>query len=135
MLYDLESLFSNNQVITASAVSENVVCFAKGEFKEVAFGTPLPLRIQVTKTFAGLTSLTVEVQTASDADFSDVETLATSGAIEADKLVAGYTFPVNFIPRGNKGYMRLNYTVAGTATDGTITAGVVAANGGSYHEA
>ena len=134
MLYDLETIFSNNQKITATAVSENVVCFAKGAIKEVSFGTPLPLRIQITEDFAGATSLKVEVQTASDEEFSDVETLATTEEVEASELVAGFTFPINFIPKGNKGYVRLNYTVDGSATAGKITAGVVVANGGGYHE-
>lgn len=134
MLYDLETLFSDNQAITATAESTNVVCFARGPIKEVSFGTPLPLRIQVTETFADLTDLTVTVETAADEKFGEPVELATSGAIAADVLVAGYAFPINFIPKGNLGYMRLKYTVSGTATAGKITAGVVAANGGGYHE-
>ena len=135
MLYDLETLFSNNQKITATAASENVVCFARGPIKEVAFGTPLPLRIQVTEDFAGLTGLTIDVETASDEAFSDAKVLATTGEIAKAELVAGYTAPINFIPKGNLGFMRLKYTVNGSTTAGAITAGVVAANGGSYHEA
>ena len=135
MLYDLETLFSDNQEITTTAESTNVVCFARGPIKEVSFGTPLPLRIQVTETFAGLTNLTVAVETAADEEFGEPVELATSGAVAAEDLVAGYTFPINFIPKGNLGYMRLKYTVSGTATAGKITAGVVAANGGGFHEA
>ena len=134
MLYDLETLFSDNQKITATAESTNVVCFARGPIKEVSFGTPLPLRIQVTETFVGLTNLTVAVETAADEEFSEPVELATSGAIAAEDLVAGYTFPINFIPKGNLGYMRLKYTVSGSATAGKITAGVVASNELSYHE-
>ena len=134
MLYDLETLFSDNQKITATAESTNVVCFARSPIKEVSFGTPLPLRIQVTETFAGLTNLTVTVETAADEEFDEPVELATSGAVAAEDLVAGYTFPINFIPKGNLGYMRLKYTVSGTATAGKITAGVVAANGGGFHE-
>ena len=135
MLFDKQNLFSDNQKITATANSENTVCMAKGVIKEVAFGQPIPLRIQVTEAFAGLTSLTVSVETAADEEFSAAETLATSGAIAAAELVEGYVFPINFVPRGNQGYMRLKYTVAGSATAGAITAGVVAANGGGFHEA
>ena len=135
MLYDLETLFSNNQEVTTTATSDNVVCLAKGVIKEVSFGTPLPLRIQVTKDFDGATGLTIEVETASDKEFSDVKVLATTGKVAIASLVAGYVAPINFIPKGNLGYMRLKYTVEGTATAGAITAGIVAADGGSYHEA
>ena len=135
MLFDKQALFSDNQAITTTAVSENVVCLAKGAIKDVALGNPLPLAILVTKTFAGLTNLTVTIETATDKEFSDATVLATTGAIPAADLVAGYTFPINFIPKGNKGYMRAKYTVSGTATAGTITAGVVASSGGGVHEA
>lgn len=135
MLFDKQSLFSDNQAITATAVSENVVCLAKGPLKDVALGNPLPLAILVTEAFAGLTNLTVTIETATDKEFSDATVLATTGAIAAADLVAGYTFPINFIPKGNKGYMRAKYTVSGTATAGKITAGVVASNGGGFHEA
>ena len=80
-------------------------------------------------------NLTVTVETAADEEFGEPVELATSGAIAAADLVAGYTFPINFIPKGNLGYRRLKYTVSGTATAGKITAGVVAANGGGFHEA
>jgi len=135
MLYDKENLFSENQAITADAASTNVVCLAKGQLKEVAFGTPIPLRIQVTETFATLTSLEIKVQTATDAAFTTPITLATTGAIAAADLVAGYVAPINYVPKGNKGYLRLYYDVTGSsATAGKITAGIVAANDGSYQD-
>lgn len=134
MLFDKEALFSDNQDVTATAVSTNVVCLAKGPLKEVAFGQPIPMAIQVTKTFEGLTNLTVTIETAADEEFSEPVALATTGAIAAAELTAGYTFPINFIPKGNLGFMRAKYIVAGTATAGAITAGVVASNGGGFHE-
>ena len=67
------------------------------------------------------------IETAVDEAFGEAVALATTGAIEAKDLVAGYTFPINFVPKGNLGYMRAKYTVSGTATAGKITAGVVAA--------
>lgn len=135
MLYDLENLFSNNQAITADAASTNVVKMAAGVLKEVAFGTPIPLRIQVTEDFATLTSLNIKVQTATDAAFTTPVTLAETGDIAVASLKAGYVAPINFIPKGNKGYMRLYYDVTGSnATAGKITAGIVAANEGSYQD-
>lgn len=135
MLYDLENLFSNNQAVTADAASTNVVKLAAGQLKEVAFGTPIPLRIQVTEDFATLTSLNIKVQTASDEAFTSPVDLAATGAIAAADLKAGYVAPINFIPKGNLGYMRLYYDVTGSnATAGKITAGIVAANEGSYQD-
>ena len=135
MLFDKEALFSDNQAVTATAVSKNVVCMAKGSLKEVALGSPIPMAIQVTEDFAGLTDLTVTIETASDEAFSEAVALTTTGAIAGADLKAGYTFAINFVPKGNLGYMRAKYTVNGTATAGKITAGVVAANGGRFHEA
>ena len=135
MLYDKENLFSENQAITADAASTNVINIAAGKLKEVAFGTPIPLRIQVTEAFATLTSLNIKVQTATDAAFTTPVTLAQTGEIAAADLVAGYVAPINFIPKGNLGYMRLYYDVTGSnATTGKITAGIVAANEGAFHE-
>lgn len=133
MLYDLENLFSNNQAVTADAASTNIIKLAAGQLKEVAFGTPIPLRIQVTEDFETLTSLNIKVQTASDEAFTSPVDLAATGAIAASDLKAGYVAPINFIPKGNLGYMRLYYDVTGSnATAGKITAGIVAANEGSY---
>ena len=127
MLLDNETLFSDAQAVTASAASTNVVHMAKGKIKEVATGEPMPLLIQVVTDFAGLTSVKVSVQTATDAAFTSPVTLAETGAIALASLKAGYRFPINFVPKGNLGYMRLYYTVVGTGTAGKITAGVVAA--------
>ena len=135
MLYDLENLFSNNQAVTADAASTNIIKLAAGQLKEVAFGTPIPLRIQVTEDFETLTSLNIKVQTASDEAFTSPVDLASTGAIAAADLKAGYVAPINFIPKGNLGYMRLYYDVTGSnATAGKITAGIVAANEGSYQD-
>lgn len=135
MLFDKENLFSENQAITSDAASTNVIQLAKGTIKEVAFGTPIPLRIQVTQTFATLTSLNIKVQTATDSAFTTPVTLVETGDIAAAKLTAGYVAPINFVPRGNLGYMRLYYDVTGSnATAGKITAGIVADNDNSYQD-
>ena len=136
MLYDLENIFSDNQAVTADAASTNVIKITNGQLKEVAFGTPIPLRIQVTEDFATLTSLEIKVQTATDEVFTTPVDLASTGSIAAASLKAGYVAPINFIPKGNLGYLRLYYDVTGnSATAGKITAGIVAANGGGFHEA
>ncbi len=127
MILDKESLFSDDQAITATAASTNVVDL--GVSRDIGKGVPIPVLIQVTADFATLTSLTAEIQTSDSEDFSSSDTLAASGAIAAADLLAGYQFPVQYMPINTKRYLRVNYTVAGSnATAGTVTAGVVASH-------
>lgn len=120
MLLDTQNLFSDAQAITATAASTNVVRFGKGDISFV------PLLIQVVENFATLTSLTVTVQTAVDSAFTTPVDLA-SVTVAAANLTVGKVLPINYIPKGNLGYMRLYYTVTGSnATAGKITAGVSA---------
>ena len=135
MRLDSQAIFSDAQKITGAVVSTNVVKLASTEHKmtEVAFGTPVPLLIQVVEDFAGATALKVEVQTSATEDFSSATTLVAVEETTAAKLVAGYKFPIINIPKGNLGYMRLKFTPTGTVTAGAITAGVVDAVDNSYH--
>ena len=50
------------------------------------------------------------------------------------KMINYLPFPITFLPKGNKGYMRLKFVVDGIETTGKITSGVVAGNGLSIHE-
>lgn len=135
MRLDSQALFSDAQEITTTAASENVVEISKpnGKFSEVAFGEDIPLLIQVVEDFAGLTSLKVGVQTSADDTFTSPVTLIEATLLLAD-LKAGKKFPIKSVPAGNKGYMRLYYTVTGTGTAGKITAGIVDAIDKSYHD-
>lgn len=136
MRLDSQAIFSDAQAITATAASTNVVQMSKpnGKLSEVAFGKPIPLLIQVVEDFATLTSLTVAVQTDDNASFSSAKTLA-SATLAAAALKAGAKFPINVVPSGNDGYMRLYYTVTGSnATAGKITAAIVDAIDNSYQD-
>ena len=134
MRLDSQLLFSDNQAVTTTAASTNVVKIANGDLKEVAFGNKLPLLIQVTEDFAGCTSITASVETSATEDFSSSSTLISTAAIAVASLVAGYKFPIGEVPAGNKGYLRLKYSVSGTATAGKITAGIVDAIDNSYQD-
>ena len=138
MIFDLQSLFSDAQAVTESAVSENVIDrgeqgtpqHAENLFKaDLGKGNKVPIRIQVVEDFAALTSLTVEVQVASDEAFSSPTTVQ-SATVLAASLVEGYVFPIDTIPVGtNDRYIRLNYDVTGDdATAGKITAGITMGN-------
>ncbi len=132
MILDTQNLFSNAQAITASAASTNYIDF--GNAREIAYGTPLELLIQVVEDFATCTSVTFALQTDDNASFSSPTTLATTAAIPVADLVAGYRPSLKYIPKGNERYMRIYYTVAGAdATAGKVTSGIVAANQEGHH--
>jgi len=94
--------------------------------QKIGGGNDIPLLIQVTEAFATLTSLTVTIQVDDNTSFSSATTVASSHAVPAASLVAGYQFPLVTLPNTvNERYVRLYYTVAGSnATAGTITASI-----------
>ena len=143
MILDLNAIFSNAQAITASAVSTNVIDLGapgKAAYGNIQLvrnnkGDDIPLLIQVNQSFNNLTSLTIAVQGSVDEAFTSPVVLETSPAILLASLVAGFVYrPVVDLPRNNiYRYIRISYTVAGTApTLGQVTAGIVAAVDASY---
>lgn len=134
MRLDSQAIFSNEQAITATTASTNVIKMSAGVLNEVAFGKELPLLIQVVEAFNNLTNLKVGIQTATDEAFTTPVTLCEA-TLALNKLTVGAKFPIHCIPAGNKGYMRLYYTVNGTApSTGKITAGIVDAVDGSFQD-
>lgn len=120
-ILDNELTFSNAQAVTATAVSTNVVDL--GVDRDIGIGEPVYLAVQVGAAFAGLTSLTVELQTS--ADNSTWSTLYNSGAIPLADLTAGAQPVRVVVPSRTERYLRVNYTVAGTGTAGTVTASLL----------
>ena len=130
MILDEQGLFSNNQKITATAASTNILDLGK---REVSFGTPVELFIQITEDFDKLTSLSIKVQTSTDEAFTSPVDLIEQTILAAN-LKKGAVSNIKFLPKGNLGYMRLMYTVTGTApTKGGILAGVVDGVEESFH--
>jgi hypothetical protein len=143
MILDLNSLLSNAQAITASAVSTNVLDLGapgRAAYNGVQLvrnnkGDDIPLLIQVVQSFATLTSLTITIQGSVDEAFTSPVTLSVSPAIAVASLVAGFVYrPMVDFPRNNiYRYVRISYTVGGSnATAGQISAGVVTAVDASY---
>mgnify|MGYP006883135867 CR=1 FL=1 len=136
MIFDAQALFSDDQAITATAVSTNVIDLGAPDTpkhaaaaigQDVGFGNAKAIRIQVTADFATLTSLTFTLQKDTVENFASPETVVALGTVAVADLVAGYVLPLEVLPRGiDQQYLRLNYTVVGSnATAGTITAGLV----------
>ncbi|MGJ5032272.1 Bbp16 family capsid cement protein [Bradyrhizobium sp. HKCCYLS2038] len=133
MIFDLQTLLSNAQAITASAASTNIIDLGPiapgGIVRDIGKGREVPLRIQVVEAFNNLTSLTIDIQTDDNTGFSSPATVI-SRTIPLAQLTAGYVDVIEeFTRKTNERYVRLNYTVTGTApTTGKITAGVTMGN-------
>lgn len=139
MIFDSTNLFSDAQAITDTAASTNVIDLGERDTpkyaanaitRDLGKGRPIDIRVQVVTAFATLTSLAVAVQTDDAENFGSAVTVLSSPAVPVASLVAGYVFPIQWVPRGTVGrYLRLNYTVVGTtATAGAVTAGLVFAS-------
>jgi hypothetical protein len=140
MIMDRTLLFSDKQAITATAASTNIVDLgatgtvygaASPVARDIGPGTDIPLFVGVVESFNNLTSLSVAIQTDDNVGFSTPTTIWTGPAYVLADLAAGkkYLLP-DRLPIGvNERYVRLNYTVVGTApTTGRITAGVTMGN-------
>ena len=128
MIFDRLNLFSDDQAITATAASTNVVDTG-------AIGTDAPIvgnhflgddakvEVIVTAAFNNLTNLAIAFQCDADEAFGSPTTLSTTTVLLAG-LVQGYKLTIA-IPVGCERYVRMYYTVAGSApSTGTITAGI-----------
>lgn len=137
MIWDMQSLFSWDQAITASAVSTNVI--DQGPVgtpisstvplrRDLGAGGPVPLRTQITQAFNNLTSLEAILQTSDDEAFgSGVVVVGRSGAVALADLKVGTVLAPNYVPQGAaKRYLRMSYVVVGTApTTGKVSSGIV----------
>lgn len=136
MILNANLILSENQAVTATAISENVIGWPDNGTppreggpidRNLGSGTPIPMLMQVVEDFASLTSLTITMETSDNADLSSSTVMASSAAIPAADLVAGYRPAfTRFIPDTEmKKYFGLRYTVSGVnATAGKITAAV-----------
>ena len=132
MILDNQTLLSNQQAITATAASTNVIDLGpigNGIVRDIGNGKPIPILVQVTEAFtaAGAATLTVALQTDDNAGFSSPKTVYTTAVIALADLKVGRQITLDYIPRGtNERFMRLYYTVAtGPMTAGKVHAGVL----------
>lgn len=122
MIIDKQNMFSDEQAITATANSTNVVDLGVADQDP---GEPLHVNIQAIETFtaAGSATLTVALQTSVDEAFTAPITLLQTGALAVADLEAGYHTAISTLGAGVKQYVRLVYTVAtGPMTAGKVTA-------------
>lgn len=138
MILSAQQLFSDDQAVTATAISTNVIDLgvrgtpydaAAALNGDIGKGTPVPVLVQVTENFATLTSLTVTLETSANANLTSSTVLASETIAVADLLAGKQTF-LQCLPNGVTGrYLGVRYTVTGSAaTAGQITAGISMGN-------
>lgn len=131
-----ESLFSNEQAVTVTALSTNVIDLGErgtpvggktALIGDISLGNPIEILCQVNEDFATLTSLKIAIEVGATASLG---TEVASITVLLASLVTGYQFPLRYLPTlGTGRYLGLRYTVAGsTATAGKVTAGVTLGN-------
>jgi len=132
MIFDNQNLLSDQQAITATAASTNILDLGPikaGVVRDIGKGRAIPLLIQITEAFNNLTSLGIALQVDDNSGFTSAKTVWSQTVVLAD-LKAGKVVTPEFIQRGtDEQFLRLNYTVTGTApTMGKVTAGVTMGN-------
>lgn len=132
MIFNQNELLSDDQAITATANSTNVIDrgtpgtpyqAAATLNDDIGKGTPIPFLVQVTADFNNLTSMTIQLQTGTSASLG---TTIMEQTISLTDLTAGRQFNLTYLPQGiEERYLGLNYVVTGTApSTGTVTAGI-----------
>ena len=138
MIFSKQQLFSDDQAVTADAISTNVIDLGVAGTPKYAAaalnndkgkGTPIPILVQVTAAFATCTSITFTLENDSASNLGTSTVLATETVLLAD-LVAGKQLNMQVLPRNiTKRYLGMRYVVNGSdATAGTITAGITMGN-------
>lgn len=138
MIVDNTLVLSDSQAITATAASTNQIDLgaagtaygaASPVRRDIGDGTNIPIIVEITQAFNNLTSLQVSLEVDDDVAFGSPTTVATGPAIPLASLTLGavINWPAR-VPLGtNERFMRLKYTVVGTApTLGKVFASIVA---------
>ena len=136
MIFSLQQLLSNQQAITATAVSENVIDLgvtgtpygaAAALHGDKGPGNKVPFVAQVTEDFNNLTSVKVAIETGST---TSLGTEIASETILLADLVAGKQVAFDVLPNNIKErYLGVRYTVVGIApTTGKFMTGITMGN-------
>lgn len=136
MLLNIQEIFSDRQNLVASAVSTNVIDLGvpgvphNSDFpmdRDIGPGTPIEFMCMVNEigvADGGDTAWTVQVEIDNDEAFGSPRVVAET---TIDGLVPGSRIPIRIVPDSvDQHYFRLNYIIAGTAPDITISAGITA---------
>ncbi|WP_461521164.1 Bbp16 family capsid cement protein [Porticoccus sp.] len=135
MILSAEQLFSDDQAVTATARSTNVIDigvpgtpFGGNQLNgDIGKGAGIPILIQVTEAFNNATSVDIAIETGAT---DSLGTVVINKTVLLADLVQGYQFPVQVLPNEiDEQFLGVRYTVTGTApTTGKITAGISMGN-------
>lgn len=136
MIFSAQQLFSDDQAITASADSTNVIDLGVAGTpygavaalnQDIGKGAKIPFLVQVTEAFDNLTSLEVKISTGAT---TALGTTVISQTILLADLVVGKQMSIDVLPNDiTERYLGIEYVVVGTApTVGTVTAGITMGN-------
>ena len=132
MILSAQQLFSDDQAITASADSTNVIDLGVAETPyggqaalndDVGKGAKIPLLVQVTEDFDNLTTLEIKLSTGAT---TALGTTIASQVISLADLLEGKQLNLDYLPNGIiERYLGMEYVVVGTGPSvGKITAGI-----------
>jgi hypothetical protein len=141
MILDTENLFSDDQAITTTAISDNVIDLQSASILTSqdapsginigpGEGNFVEIIVQVTTNFANGTNIVAALENDDDVTFGSPTVIATgttvltADAVAGKQLLALRVLPTDLTER----YIAIRYTVSGTHNAGTVTAGVVSAN-------
>ncbi len=123
------TLPSTGAAITTTRVSTNVIDWLTG--RDMGAGDPLGIHVQVIQAFTGGTSMVIDLEVCDTVGGTYLNILSTP-IIPVAQLIAGeqlfrYAYPPNQVLNATAGilkvpgrYARLNYTIVGTMTGGTV---------------
>lgn len=134
MILDLESLFSDDQALTVTAVSTNLIDLgatgtpplsSNALVRDIGPGTPIEILIQLTVASGGTApTLIVTMEMDTLVGFGSATVIATSATLTGGAV--GDRLSITYVPDGaTERFIRLNYTLAGTAPTYTVTSGIV----------
>ncbi len=134
MILDLESMFSDDQALTTTAVSTNLLDLgATGTpplsttalVRDIGPGTPIEVLIQLTVATGGTSpTLVVTMEMDTVVGFSSATVIATSATLTGG--LVGARLSITYVPDGaTERFLRLNYTLGGTSPTYTVTSGLV----------
>lgn len=134
MIFSAQQIFSDDQNLTASGVSTNIIDLGPtgtvlgnsvALVRDIGKGNPIEIVIQLTADSSGTSpTLTAVLEADDNAGFASAKEVASS--VTLSDGVAGDRLSINYVPQGaDERFIRINYTLAGTSPDYTVTAGVV----------
>lgn len=127
MILDKQALLSEDQALTTTAVSTNVIDMGADAAEIQAFIEKAgDLLVQVTEALESGTSVQVQVQVDDAEGFGSLVTLLETAAVVTADLITGYQFRLGALPpHTSKRYLRIRYLIVGTYDAGTVFAGFV----------